>query len=69
MIEDAPCYVLNTVIGRDFQTLTVEEEIRRYSSQYSACLNAHTNEYLDTGKQEIDCIYIVYKLSLHKGHN
>jgi hypothetical protein len=38
MIVDAPSYVPNTVIRRDFQTPTVKEEIRRYSSQYSARL-------------------------------
>jgi hypothetical protein len=31
------------VIRRDLQTPTVKEEIRRYSSQYSARLSAHTN--------------------------
>jgi steroid 5-alpha reductase family enzyme len=28
---------------RDLQTPTIKEEIRRFSSQYSARLNAHTN--------------------------
>jgi hypothetical protein len=42
MIMDAPWYVPNTVIRRDLQTPTVKEEIRRYSSQYSARLRAHT---------------------------
>jgi hypothetical protein len=32
-----------TVIQRDLQTPTVKEEIRRYSSQYSARLSAHPN--------------------------
>jgi hypothetical protein len=36
MIVDAPWYVPNTVIRRDLQS-----PIRRYSSQYSACLSAH----------------------------
>jgi hypothetical protein len=36
MTVDAPRYVSNTVIRRDLQTPTVKEEIRRYSSQYSA---------------------------------
>jgi hypothetical protein len=40
---DAPWYVLITVIRRDLQTPTVKEEIRRYSSQYSARLSAHPN--------------------------
>jgi hypothetical protein len=41
MIVDAPRYVPNTVIRRDLQIPTVTEEIRRYSSQYSARLSAH----------------------------
>jgi hypothetical protein len=44
MIVDAPWYVPNTVIRRDFQIPTVKEEIRRYSSQYSARLSAHPND-------------------------
>jgi hypothetical protein len=43
MIVDAPWYMPNTVIRRDLQAPTVEEEIRRYSSQYSALLSAHPN--------------------------
>jgi hypothetical protein len=38
---DAPWYVPNTVIGRDLQIPTAKEELRRYSSQYSARLSAH----------------------------
>jgi uncharacterized protein RhaS with RHS repeats len=41
MTVDAPWFVLNAVIRRDLQTPTVKEEIRRYSSQYSALLSAH----------------------------
>jgi hypothetical protein len=37
-------YVPNTVIRRDLQTPTVKEEIRSYSSQYSARLSAHPND-------------------------
>jgi hypothetical protein len=44
IIVDAPWYVPNTVIRRDLQILTVKEEIRRYSSQYSARLSAHSND-------------------------
>jgi hypothetical protein len=44
MIVDASWYVLNTVIGRDLQIPTVEEEISRYSSQYGARLSAHPND-------------------------
>jgi hypothetical protein len=40
---DAPWHVPNMVIRRDLQTPTVREEIRRYSSQYSARLSAHPN--------------------------
>jgi hypothetical protein len=43
MIVVAPWYVPNTVIRRDLQITKVKEEIRRYSSQYSARLSAHPN--------------------------
>jgi hypothetical protein len=43
MTVHAPWYVPNTVIRRDLQTATGKEEIRRYSSQYSARLSAHPN--------------------------
>jgi hypothetical protein len=43
MIVDTPWYVQNTVIRRDFQILSVKEEIQRYSSQYSARLSAYPN--------------------------
>jgi hypothetical protein len=46
MLVDAPWYVPNTVIRRDLQTLRVKEEIRRYSSQYSARLSAHPNDLI-----------------------
>jgi hypothetical protein len=46
MIMDAPWYVPNTVIGSDLQIPTVKEEIRRYSSQYSARLSAHPNDLI-----------------------
>jgi hypothetical protein len=46
MIVDSPCYVPNTVIRRDLQIPTVKEEIRRYSSQYSARLSAHPNDLI-----------------------
>jgi hypothetical protein len=46
MIVDAPWYVLNMVIQRDLQMATVKEEIRRYSSQYSASHNAHPNDLI-----------------------
>jgi hypothetical protein len=46
MIVDAPWYVPNTVIRKDFQIPTVKEEIRSYSSQYSARLSAHTNDLI-----------------------
>jgi hypothetical protein len=44
MIVDAPWYVPNTVIRRDLQIPTVKEEIRRYSSQYSARLSENSND-------------------------
>jgi hypothetical protein len=43
MIVGAPWYVPNADIRRDLQKTTVKEEIRRYSSQYSALLSAHPN--------------------------
>jgi hypothetical protein len=43
MIVDTSWYVPNTVIRRDHQIPTVKEEIRRYSSQYSARLSADPN--------------------------
>jgi hypothetical protein len=46
MIVDAPWYVPNTVIRRDLQIPTVKEEIRRYSSQYSARLSTHLNDLI-----------------------
>jgi hypothetical protein len=46
MIMDAPWYVSNTVVRRDLQIPTVKEEIRRYSSKYSARLSAHTNDLI-----------------------
>jgi hypothetical protein len=45
MIVAAP-YVPNTVIRRDLQIPTVKEEIRRYSSQFSARLSAHPNDLI-----------------------
>jgi hypothetical protein len=46
MIVDSTWYVPNTVIRRDLQIPTVKEEIRRYSSQYSAHLSAHPNDVI-----------------------
>jgi hypothetical protein len=46
MIMDAPWYVPNTFIRRDLQIPTVKEEIRRYSSEYSARLSARPNDLI-----------------------
>jgi hypothetical protein len=46
MIMDAPLLVPKTLILRDLQIPTVKEEIRRYSSQYSALLSAHPNDVI-----------------------
>jgi hypothetical protein len=46
MIVDTSLYVPNKVIRRDLQTPTVKEEIRRYSSQYSASLSVHSNDLI-----------------------
>jgi hypothetical protein len=43
MRMDTPWYVPNMDIRRDLQTSTVKEEIRRYSSLYSARLSAYPN--------------------------
>jgi hypothetical protein len=43
MRVNAPWNVPNTVIRRDLQVPIVKEEIRRYSSQYSARLSTHSN--------------------------
>jgi hypothetical protein len=48
MIVDAPWYVPNTLIRRDFQIPSVKEEISHYSSHYSARLTAHPNDILLT---------------------
>jgi hypothetical protein len=41
-----PWYVPNTVFRRDLHTPTAKEEIRCYSSQYSARLSADPNDLL-----------------------
>jgi hypothetical protein len=46
MIADAPWYVLNTVIRKDLQIPTIKDEIRCYSSQYSARLSTHPNDLI-----------------------
>jgi hypothetical protein len=46
MIVVAPWYMPNTVTLRDLQIPTVTEEIRCYSSQYSAHLSAHPNDLI-----------------------
>jgi hypothetical protein len=46
MIVDGPWFVPNTVIRRDLQIPTVKEEIRRYSSQYSARISAHPDDLI-----------------------
>jgi hypothetical protein len=40
---NSPCYVPNTVIGKDFQISTFKEEIRHYSSRYRARFSVHPN--------------------------
>jgi hypothetical protein len=46
MIVDAPWYEPNTVILRDLRIPTFTEDIRRYSSQYSARLSAHPSDLI-----------------------
>jgi hypothetical protein len=43
IVVDAPWYVPNIVIRKDLQIPTVKEEIRRFSSQYSARLSTRPN--------------------------
>jgi hypothetical protein len=64
MTVDAPWYVPSTVIRRDLQIPTVKEEIRLYSSQYSAHLSAHPNH------TQIRCYSSQYnaRLSAHPNH-
>jgi hypothetical protein len=45
-IEILESFQSNTVIRKDLQIPTVKEEIRRYSSQYSARLSAHSNDLI-----------------------
>jgi hypothetical protein len=44
LIVDTPWYMPNTVIRSDLQISAVKEEIRHYSSQYSARLSVHPND-------------------------
>jgi hypothetical protein len=48
IIVDAPCYVPNTYIRRDLQLTSVKEEIRHYSTQYSARLSTHPDDLVVT---------------------
>jgi hypothetical protein len=52
MPVEAPWHVPNTVIRTDLQTPTVKEEIRRYSSQYSAHLSARPNSESDRAARQ-----------------
>jgi hypothetical protein len=54
MIVDAPWYVPNTIIQRDPQTATVEEEICCYSSQYSARLSTHPDDLIVNLMAQLD---------------
>jgi hypothetical protein len=46
MIADAPWYVPNTVNRTDLQTPAVKEDIRHFSSQYSARFSMHQNDLI-----------------------
>jgi hypothetical protein len=46
MMVDACWYVPNTVTRRDIQRPKIKEEIRHYSSQYSARLSANPNDLI-----------------------
>jgi hypothetical protein len=54
LIVDAPWYVPNTVIRNYLQIPIVKEEIRRYSSQYSARLSAHPNGRVVNLMEQLD---------------
>jgi hypothetical protein len=63
MIVNAPWYMSNTVIRRDLQTPTVNEEIRRYSSQYSAHLSAL---YAKWSAYQIPSVIVVFVILVFK---
>jgi hypothetical protein len=42
------------VTQKNLQTPTVKEKIRRYSSEYSACLSAHPNSLLVNLMAQLD---------------
>jgi hypothetical protein len=46
IIPDAPWYVPNTIIQKDLQIPTVQNDISRYSYQYSKRLSVHPNELI-----------------------
>jgi hypothetical protein len=46
LIVDAPWYVSNSVICKDFQIPTVKEEIIRFSSYYNVRISVHLNELI-----------------------
>jgi hypothetical protein len=48
LIVNAPWYVPNSVIRKDLQILSVQEEISRFSSHYAVRLCAHSNELIAT---------------------
>jgi hypothetical protein len=52
IITDAPWYVPNTVIKRDLQTPTVEQEAQKYSTNYQKRLDAHPNKLANALFQE-----------------
>jgi hypothetical protein len=52
LIVDAPWYVSNSDIRKDFQIPTVKEEISRFSSLYAVRLRAHTNELIVTPSRQ-----------------
>jgi hypothetical protein len=46
MITDAPWYMPNTIIQKDLQIPAIQNEISRYSYQYSKRLSVHPNELI-----------------------
>jgi hypothetical protein len=67
MNVDAPWYVPNTAIRKNLRTRKGKEEIRQYSSQYSARLSGHSNDLvvnLMAQPDNRDCEYTCQALCL-----
>jgi hypothetical protein len=54
MIMGAPWYVLNTIIQKDLQIPTVQNEISRYSYHCSKRFSVHPNELILNLKEPVE---------------